>query len=399
MFQREAGLLSNLKNIYVPILYDCEEDEEYWYLIQEYVTGQSMKDLRRQKNLISQKELTELAIKICDAMISLHSSKPNPVLYLDLKPEHIVLTGERVKLLDLGSAMYLRGSELMGTLSGTKGFAAPEQLQGGRVDCRSDIYSIGAVLYWLMTGETAGYEGRRSGIRGYSKEWNAILNKCLECDKRLRYESVSHLQRELRSIVSKNGTQLHQSMKIAVVGSQSRVGVTHFCIGMALCCRKDGRTCLYEEKNDSGAVQQIFESTADAAEQDGIYYIQGMEAIPRYGQAVAQEAYSHQIILWDCGFASEMEDSCLEEADYIIAIAGGKEWEVRRTKELVERYRQRGNMCYVLRMGAGHSCKGMVRQLGIAQAFSMPEYGQTFQVTGTERRFYRKVLDYLMHHR
>lgn len=396
-FQREAGLLRNLNNIYVPILYDCDEDENYWYLIEEYIDGLSLKGLRQQQGRFSQKMLMELAINICDAMISLHSQKPNPVLYLDLKPEHIIPKQGKIRLLDLGSAMYLRGSELTGTVSGTIGFAAPEQLQGGSVDQRADIYSIGAVFYWLMTGETADYEGRKTGIDGYSGRWNAIVSRCMEPDREKRYQSVVQLRKEIQSAGGKKQKgQFTQSLKVAVIGSQSRVGVTHFCLGMAAYCCREGITCLYEEKNDSGAIQQLAERMAAVREEQGVYHIHGVEAVPRYGQAVAQSDYPHRIVLWDCGYGSEMEEACLGEADYIIALAGGREWEMYRTKELIERYRKRDNVCYVLRIASESRSGALFKELGVGRIFCMPEYGMLFHLSGRARSFYRHLCRQLL---
>ena len=139
-FLRETEFLRNLRSIYVPALYDYEEDTDYWYLIEEYIAGYSLKDLKQNQRFISQDKLMESAIRICEAVKWLHDRKPYPLLYLDLKPEHIIVSGDGLKLLDFGSAVYLKGNQMSGRVMGTVGFASPEQLQGSTIDLRSDIY-------------------------------------------------------------------------------------------------------------------------------------------------------------------------------------------------------------------------------------------------------------------
>lgn len=395
-FLKETEFLKNLKSIYVPVLYDYEEDTQYWYLIEEYIAGNSLKNLKENQEFISQERLMTLAIKLCEAMQWLHERKPYPLLYLDLKPEHIIITEGGIKLLDFGAALYLKGKQMTGIVMGTKGFAAPEQMEGSGIDVRSDIYSIGAVFYWLMTGKVVGDEGILERVRGYSKDWTTVVEKCVWQDKKRRYRSVKELLEDIQGVQKKQAKrQLDKSLRIAVIGSQQRAGVTHFCIGLCISCMKNHRNCLYEEKNDSGAVQDIFRYFPKSREKEGVYYFAGLKVLPRYGSAIQIESTGEQISVLDYGVFQEELIAEYEEADCIIVVAGGKEWELRQTRELVERYRKRENIYYVLH-GSKKYFRKIQRELGLSEAFCMPCYENVFLIRKKERQFYENLLMRIM---
>ena len=103
----EADLLKNLKHPGIPTIYDVEEDDEYYYIIEEYVQGQSMEAYVLRQNCISIDMAVHMALQICDVMKYLHNQKPYPIIYQDLKPEHIILCGKRIVLIDFGIRIYI----------------------------------------------------------------------------------------------------------------------------------------------------------------------------------------------------------------------------------------------------------------------------------------------------
>lgn len=396
-FLREAEFLKDLNNLYAPILYDYEEDADYRYLIEEYIDGQSLYHLGKSQETISQSRLMEIAIKICEAIKWLHERKPYPVLYLDLKPEHVIFTTNGVKLVDFGGAVYLKGEKISGGVMGTAGFASPELLRGEQIDKRSDIYSVGAILYWLMTGRTVEYEEEFQPVGTFSGEWNAIVEKCIRNEAGERYSSVKYLIQDIQNVRQKRKRrQLDKSLRIAVTGSQSRVGTTHCAIGMCICYGRMGIRCIYEERNDSGAVQEIFLNSKEARERNGIYYLPGFQAIPKYGQAVCEEIDKKCMLIEDFGEFQSKRLNEYAEADCIIVIAGGKEWEIKQTKELIERYRKRKDMYYVLRTGSKSDFRKMKKMLMVNNLFPMPEYAQPFSVEKKEQDFYKALLGQIM---
>jgi eukaryotic-like serine/threonine-protein kinase len=129
------------------------------YIAMEYVDGVSLRALMRDKALDNGKAL-DIARQICDAIVYMHA---NQVVHRDLKPENILITGNgQVKIMDFGialdeSARRLTWSGLSSTI-GTPDYMAPEQVSGRRGDARTDIYSLGTILYEMLTGHLP-YDG------------------------------------------------------------------------------------------------------------------------------------------------------------------------------------------------------------------------------------------------
>lgn len=392
IFLKEAEFLRNLGNLYNPVLYDIDEDENFLYLIEEYIAGESLKDLKQNHEFIPQERVIEIAVQICQAVNWLHRRKPYPVLFLDLKPEHIIMTKQGLKFLDFGSAVYLRENCIIGKVMGTQGFASPELRQGRDLDEQTDVYGIGAVLYWLMCGKTLEQSFPKDKIAGYSKKWMRIVLRCVQENREQRYVSVEQILSDIRKMKVHTTGQLGKSMTIAVIGSQPRAGATHFSIGLCIGCEKSGIKCLYEEKNESGAIESMFREWNDVKQHDGIYHFPGFRAVPYYGKAVKEEDYEERVIIRDYGCFQKELVKKYEEADAIIVVAGGKAWEMQWTRDLTVRYKQQKNLYYVLRTNDFRDFRKKVHILGIRKAFSMICYENPFRLRKKELRFYKAIL-------
>ena len=120
----EATLLKNLNHPGIPIIYDIEEDEHFFYIIEEFIQGQSI-DTFVSYQKISHELLIKFGIQLCDILDYLHHLMPYPILYQDLKPEHIIVCGNQIKLIDFGIASFFTGSGKNYQIYGTMDFAAP----------------------------------------------------------------------------------------------------------------------------------------------------------------------------------------------------------------------------------------------------------------------------------
>lgn len=125
-FPAEASLLKNLNHPGIPIIYDIEEDDTYYYIIEEFIRGESLDTFVLHQETISQELIIEFCIQLCEILDYLHHYAPYPILYQDLKPEHIILCGNQLKLIDFGIASFFTGSGKHFQKFGTKGYAAPE---------------------------------------------------------------------------------------------------------------------------------------------------------------------------------------------------------------------------------------------------------------------------------
>jgi serine/threonine protein kinase len=150
-FAREADTLAQLKHPAIPAITDRFDDQNRHYLVMEYIEGRNLEEeLAVNGGPLAEGLVIDIGRQLCDVLAYLHGFKP-PVVYRDMKPSNVMLTPKgRVVLIDFGIARLFRAAR-KGTMIGTLGFAPPEQYQG-LVDPRSDIYSLGATLHYVLTG-------------------------------------------------------------------------------------------------------------------------------------------------------------------------------------------------------------------------------------------------------
>ncbi|MBD0370999.1 MAG: protein kinase [Pyrinomonadaceae bacterium] len=155
-FRRESLLLTSLEHPSIPTIYDYFYDEKAarFYLVMKYISGGDFAGrLRNSPNgRIDEKTITDWAIQVADVLDYLHNHRP-PIIYRDLKPANLMIDGNsgRVMLIDFGIARWVKQEEKGVTAVGTMGYAPPE-LFSGKVEPRSDIYSLGATMFHLLTG-------------------------------------------------------------------------------------------------------------------------------------------------------------------------------------------------------------------------------------------------------
>ena len=182
-FEQEARVLSTLSHPNLLAIYDVGAQGGVHYLVSEYLEGQTLRE-RMGAGSLPQRKISEYALQIANGLAAAHEKG---IVHRDLKPENIFVTNdERVKILDFGLAKQSSGvpgstgesatlaspaATAPGTVMGTVGYMSPEQVRGQQVDHRSDIFSFGAILYEMVTGNRA-FKGD-SGI----ETMNAILKE------------------------------------------------------------------------------------------------------------------------------------------------------------------------------------------------------------------------------
>ena len=155
-FNRELTMLARFKNMSgIPAFYEHLTDAENWYLIMQYIPGQTLEDYLHTKSggYLSEEETIAFGLAIAQLMQTLHAANP-PVIFRDLKPSNIMLTSQNeFFLIDFGIARnYTPGKTKDTTPLGSPGFAPPEQYGRAQTDQRSDIYSLGATMQTMLTG-------------------------------------------------------------------------------------------------------------------------------------------------------------------------------------------------------------------------------------------------------
>jgi eukaryotic-like serine/threonine-protein kinase len=151
-FRREARSAARLSHPNVVAVFDSGSDAGEHYLVMEYVAGQSLAELLADQGRLAPRRAAELGVEVCAALAAAHAQG---LVHRDVKPANVLVGAEgRVKVADFGivkaaATVTLTGN---GTVLGTAAYLSPEQAQGGPVDARSDLYSLGCVLYELVTG-------------------------------------------------------------------------------------------------------------------------------------------------------------------------------------------------------------------------------------------------------
>ncbi|PLS78492.1 MAG: hypothetical protein CYG59_18475 [Chloroflexi bacterium] len=153
LFQSEALTLARLRHPGLTAIWDYFSEGTDWYLVMEYVPGETLRDLlRRTGGPLPQAEAIDYARQLCSVLGYLHRQQP-PVVFRDLKPANVMVTPNgQLKLIDFGIARLFSPGKLADTSQfGTPGYAPPEQY-GGQTEPRSDMYSLGVVLHQMLTG-------------------------------------------------------------------------------------------------------------------------------------------------------------------------------------------------------------------------------------------------------
>ena len=260
-FLNEINILKSQKNSAVPVIYDVEEDTEFYYIIEEYIEGESLRAYRLGQKDISEGRIIDFAIQICEVIKTLHSEKES-ILYCDLKPENIIVYQNRLKLVDFGASMLQEGNEKRKWSFGTKGYAAPEQFGFGRLDKSSDIFGIGGVLFFLVTGRD--YQGKKDDWiqleqkRMYSKSLKKMIQKCLRHYPVERYKTVEQLQDSLGKL-QKNQRKKGEASPymIAVTGNEERVGTTHISFMLTKGLNQCYGKALYVESGEKQVISKV----------------------------------------------------------------------------------------------------------------------------------------------
>jgi len=160
-FRREAEAVSRLSHINTVSVFDFGTHQGMMYLVMEYIEGRDLSHVLRAQGPLLPARVAPILVQVCSALIEAHGKG---IIHRDIKPENILISQQYdqrdfVKVLDFGLAKLREHRERTkitqdGSLVGTPYYMAPEHIRGEAVDARSDVYSMGAVMYKLLTGET-----------------------------------------------------------------------------------------------------------------------------------------------------------------------------------------------------------------------------------------------------
>ena len=214
-FQREAIAASSLTHPNIVGMYDVGEDNGDYFIVMEYINGKTLKSLIKKRGALTLPEVMDIMMQLLDGIKCAHDSY---IIHRDIKPQNVLILDDgTVKITDFGIATALNNNELTQTNSvmGSVHYLPPEQANGGSTTVKSDIYSLGILMYELLTGKLP-FKGENAveiAIKQMREEIpsvclinpeipqsieNVILKACAKNPKN-RYDSVAEMQEDLKT--------------------------------------------------------------------------------------------------------------------------------------------------------------------------------------------------------
>jgi len=256
-FRNELKTARDISHKNICRMYDLNKEEGSYYITMEYVEGQDLKSLIKQTGQLAVGTAISIAAQVCEGLTEAHRLG---VIHRDLKPQNIMIDKEgNARIMDFGIARSLKAKGITGAgvMIGTPEYISPEQAEAKEVDQRTDIYSLGVVLYEMVTGQLP-FEGDtalavamkhkgeppkdpRDLNPQIPEDLSRVILRCLEKDKNKRYQKAKELLSELnktergKSKKEANG-EIRWENSVAVMAFKDlspKKDQEYFCYGMA----------------------------------------------------------------------------------------------------------------------------------------------------------------------
>ncbi|MCG6157839.1 serine/threonine protein kinase [Rubinisphaera margarita] len=326
-FTREIEAMQSVSNPHIVEIYESGvDDSETYYYAMEYVEGVTLNQYIRDQGRIPWRTVIELAIQICQALKSAHDAG---VIHRDLKPSNLLITpDENIKLLDFGVAQVFASSRLTktGGIIGTAEYMSPEQAQGRRATKKSDIYSLGAVMYAMLTarppfsGQTSmeviqkhrfgQFDRPRTYVPDIPHWLDDVVCQCLEKDPDKRYPDTYVLSLRLKEILKKVDLSISGTLPDDTAGNildgtaETIVAGTEDPNAVGGTLMRDLIRAEIERAESGSALARYFDNTwvlillLIAVIAGGVYWFQQQQLSPEERFARGQELFDKGTIYW-----------------------------------------------------------------------------------------------------
>jgi eukaryotic-like serine/threonine-protein kinase len=408
-FQRfidEAKILVQLNHPYLPNVIDYIQPDEQGtsYLVMDFIKGHTLQHIFDQKNRrMDSKTIVKYALQICELFEYLHHGQSTPIIYRDLKPSNIMVDeNDNVRIIDFGIARSFKEGKQTDTVQlGTIGFAAPEQFEEQQTDHRTDLYTLGAVMYYLLSRGKYYYvtQKRLDEIESnVPQDLTLIINKLLRKSPYDRYQRASDVKRDLQRIAlggivdhfkdNQSTISKHHigPVIVAVTGVYSGAGTTHTALMIANYLAYRNTKVAIVEANDSqdfARIESVYDGLKEPEYRSGKFVIHDIDYYkfdPRADLvSLLLEAYTYIVLDIGC----YIENKWFEEfvrAHHQIVVASGSEW---RQHELIKfhksyPYTVQNRCIYAIPFAQEQTIKDIQRDITTSQVISIPCHSDPF---------------------
>ncbi len=222
-FQREALSASSLSHPNIVEVYDVGEDNGSYYIVMEYIEGKHLKQLLKKRGSLTLTEVVDIMLQVTDGMSAAHDSY---IIHRDIKPQNImILENGLIKITDFGIAMALNSTQLTQTNSvmGSVHYLPPEQASGKGATIQSDVYSMGILMYELLTGELPfrGDNAVEIALKHIKEPFPSIREKLPSIPQSIENIIMRATAKNVKNRYA-DAKEMHDDLKTAL--SDSRVG-------------------------------------------------------------------------------------------------------------------------------------------------------------------------------
>jgi serine/threonine-protein kinase len=248
-FIQEAQAAAALDHPNICTVYEVDEEKDKAFISMAYVEGQSLKD-RIKSGALDIKEAVDIAVQVAEGLNEAHEKG---IVHRDIKPANIMLTEKgKAKITDFGLAKLSWGADLTktSTIMGTVAYMSPEQARGEDVDHKTDIWSLGAMLYEMLTGKRPFQKTHEQAVihsilheepkplsslqPDIPKHIEQVVYKALEKDSDLRYQNVQEFMQNLKKILPITMPKVEKSIAVLpFVNMSADPEQEYFCDGIA----------------------------------------------------------------------------------------------------------------------------------------------------------------------
>ena len=378
----EVNILRDASIKGIPLIYDVEEDNEYLYIVEEYIQGENffeyITDMRRTKV-----ELIRCIMELCDIITGIHSLKPNPVIYNDLKSENILIKEGKVYLIDFGNCRVL-GNKFDNNRASVSN-VTPEHFKVMEPDITTDVYGIGVLIQNI-------YQLHKDMFEEDRDIFNDIISGALERDivKRIatpdiikKYLSRCTVNNDIDKVDCDKSTK---GIKVYVYGCREYAGVTHFSIGLTRFLSELRKKCVYIETQNSRGFTRYLDNSV--VRRHGIIKYEKCKIWPYYGDFIKEHTdISECIHIYDGGV---YKGENITDGIVIVVITDMKSF-----GELMYEHNSGTNVLYVVNFSDELGFKRFGRKTGMI-AVKMPYFPNPLKLNNDSKVFYKKILNIIL---